>query len=246
MNDTPAQAGPKFAVVMPVYNHVSRVKDVVTAALRLHLPVYVIDDGSTDGTTGVLESIPGITLLRHKRNLGKGAALLTGFAEAAKAADFAITIDADGQHDPKDAAAMMAVLRPGERALVIGRRENMLNDTTIKWTSRFGRKFSNFWVRLSGGPKVSDSQSGFRVYPIREILGIRSRARRFQFEVEILALAYWSGIRIIEVPVNVQYAERISHFRPFVDFWRNAGTFGRLITLRILVPPALRRRLIRA
>ena len=242
------KTNPKFAVVIPVYNHESKIKAVVESARRLSMPVYVVDDGSTDATPDILKSIPGITVLSHPVNLGKGAALMTGFAEAAKAADFAITIDADGQHDPDDAISLMAPLQSGERALVIGSRENMLEDTTIKWTSRFGRKFSNFWVWLSGGPKVSDSQSGFRVYPVREVLGMKSKARRFQFEVEILALAHWNGIRIIEVPVRVMYPrgkERISHFRPFVDFWRNAGTFSRLITMRILLPLPLRQRLIR-
>ena len=241
------QAGPQFAVVIPVYNHESGIKAVVEKARSLGLPVYVIDDGSTDATSARLNSIPGITVLRHSVNLGKGAALMTGFAEAARTADFAITIDGDGQHDPADAAALMAPVKSGAPALVIGRRENMLNDTRIQWTSRFGRKFSNFWVRLSGGPLLSDSQSGFRIYPIHEILSLKSRARRFQFEVEIAVLAHWNGIRIIEVPVNVSYppkGKRISHFRPFVDFWRNAGTFARLITLRVLVPLRWRRRLI--
>ena len=241
------KAEPQFAVVIPVYNHESGIKVVVEKALILGLPVYVIDDGSTDATSVRLKSIPGITVLRHSVNLGKGAALMTGFTEAARTADFAITIDGDGQHDPADAAALMAPLKSGVPALVIGRRDNMLDDTRIQWTSRFGRKFSNFWVWLSGGPLLSDSQSGFRIYPIHEILSIKSRARRFQFEVEIVVLAHWKGIRIIEVPVNVSYppkGERISHFRPFVDFWRNAGTFARLITLRVLVPLRWRRRLI--
>ncbi len=241
------KAEPQFAVVIPVYNHESGIKVVVEKALRLGLPVYVIDDGSTDATSVHLKTIPGITVLRHSVNLGKGAALMTGFAEAARTADFAITIDGDGQHDPADAVALMAPLESGGSALVIGKRENMLNDTRIQWTSRFGRKFSNFWVRLSGGPLLSDSQSGFRIYPIHEILSIKSRARRFQFEVEIVVLANWNGIRIIEVPVNVSYppkGERISHFHPFIDFWRNAATFTRLITLRVLVPLRWRRRLI--
>ena len=242
------QTDPKFAVVIPVYNHASTITAVVESALRLDLPVYVVDDGSTDTTPGILKSIPGITVLSHPQNRGKGAAILTGLAAAARTADFAITIDADGQHDPSDAIPLMVPLQSGVPALVIGKRENMLNDTEIKWTSRFGRKFSNFWVRMSGGPVLSDTQSGFRIYPIHEVLGIKSRTRRFQFEVEIVVLANWKGIRIVEIPVKVFYPskeERISHFRPFIDFWRNAGTFARLITMRLLLPLPLRRRLIR-
>ncbi len=242
------KTNPRFAVIIPVYNHGSRVRAVIESALLLNMPVYVVDDGSTDDTAGIVESIPGIRVLSHAENLGKGAALMTGFAEAAGQADFAITIDADGQHDPGDAVSMMTPLMSGERALVIGKRENMLDDTTIKWTSRFGRKFSNFWVWMSGGPVLSDTQSGFRVYPLHEVLDMKSKARRFQFEVEIVVLAHWMGIPIIEVPVKVMYrpgGERISHFRPFVDFWRNAGTFSRLITMRLLLPLSWRRRLIK-
>ena len=106
----------------------------------------------------------------------------------------------------------------------------------IPWTSRFGRKFSNFWVRTSGGPKISDTQSGMRIYPLPETMGLNARARRFQFEVEILVQARRRGIPIIEAPVSVVYGAdgaRISHFRPFVDFFRNAKTFTRLIFTRI-------------
>ncbi len=238
---------PEFAIVIPVYNHAQTVKSVVERARTLGPPVYAVDDGSTDGTAGILGSLQGITVLNHPVNQGKGAALLTGFAAAAAAqADFVITMDADGQHDPSDAVSLMNAVSSEAPVIVVGKREGMLNDSSIQWTSRFGRKFSNFWVRLSGGPVLSDSQSGFRIYPVREILALRSRARRFQFEVEILVLAQWHGIRIDEMPVSVLYqprGERISHFRPFVDFWRNAGTFSRLIALRLLVPRSWRRRM---
>ena len=124
----------------------------------------------------------------------------------------------------------------------------MLKDRTtqdVPWTSRFGRGFSNFWVRCSGGPRLSDTQSGFRVYPLAEVLALRTRGRRYQYEVEVLALCHWHGIEVREVPVRVNYQQggRVSHFRPFVDFWRNAWTFTRLITLRLLLPRRRRLRL---
>jgi len=115
----------------------------------------------------------------------------------------------------------------------------------VPWTSRFGRHFSNFWVGCSGGPKVKDSQSGMRLYPLPEAMHLKVRARRFQFEVEILVKASWRGIPVLEAPVRVIYQpgeQRISQFRPFVDFLRNSSTFSRLIFLRILIPPFLRKR----
>lgn len=236
----------QFSFVIPVYNHASSLASVLDGCIKLGLPVIVVDDGSTDGITEVLARYDKITVIRHMRNSGKGEAILSGLKEASKIADFAVTIDADGQHVPGDAVRMMESIKEGERPIVIGARKNMLDDETIPWTSRFGRNFSNFWVRLSGGPMLTDTQSGFRIYPIKEILGLKSRARRFQFEVEILALANWNKIPVYEVPVSVVYPEpgkRVSHFRPFVDFLRNSSTFTRLIAMRLIFPPGLRRRM---
>jgi len=100
-----------------------------------------------------------------------------------------------------------------------------------------GRGFSGFWVWASGGPALSDSQTGFRVYPVPETLALPTRARRFQFEVEVLVHARRAGIPICEVPVGVDYAPpggRVSHFHPWRDFGRNAATFTRLIATRFL------------
>jgi hypothetical protein len=117
--------------------------------------------------------------------------------------------------------------------------------THVPWTSRFGRKFSNFWVSLSGGPRITDSQSGFRIYPLPEAMALNVSAKRYQFEVEILVKARWKKIPVIEAPIQVIYApgkERISHFRPFIDFLRNSNTFARLIFQRIVIPVNIRNR----
>jgi len=233
----------KFAVIIPVYNHEHGIEKVVKNSLKLNLPVFVVDDGSTDSSYEKIGNWPGIYPLRHSENRGKGAAIITGFTEAEKIADWAITIDADGQHDPQDALDMMAAIPDHERPLVVGMRQGM-EGKKAPWTSRFGRKFSNFWVALAGGPHLSDSQSGFRIYPLPESMKLNVTARRFQFEVEILVKAGWEKRPIIEVPVNVNYApgkERISHFRPFIDFLRNACTFTRLITQRILIHPFIQK-----
>jgi len=226
----------RFAVLIPVYNHAGGVVSVIERALALDLPVWVVDDGSTDGTAAGLARVGGITVLRHEKNRGKGAAILTGFEAMAEKADWAVTLDADGQHDPADVPVLIRAIPAGGRPIVIGRREGMIGDD-VPWTSRFGRKFSNFWVRTAGGPVLSDTQSGLRIYPLPEAMRLGVRARRFQFEVEILVRARWQGIPVVEAPVQVSYTpgmKRISHFRPFIDFCRNSGTFSRLIFLRIL------------
>lgn len=239
----------QFSFVIPVYNHAASLASVLDGCIKLDLPVIVVDDGSTDGVSEVLSRYNHISVVRHEINLGKGEAICSGLRAASAIADFAVTIDADGQHLPDDAIKMIESIKDKDRPVVIGARQNMLGDASIPWTSRFGRKFSNFWVRLSGGPALTDTQSGFRIYPVKEILGLRSRAKRFQFEVEILVLARWHNIPVIEVPVSVIYPDsgmRVSHFRPFIDFLRNSATFTRLIAMRFLIPPILRRRLTRS
>lgn len=227
----------KFAVVIPVFNHGPTVKAVAGAALALGGPVYVVDDGSTDGGDARLESLEGLCLLRHSENRGKGAALMTGFrAAAGQGADWAITLDADGQHAPEDALALIAAIPQGRRPIILGRRLRMATEGA-PWTSRFGRGFSNFWIRMAGGPRVTDSQSGFRIYPLPEVLQLDVRAQRYQYEIEVLVKAAWASMEVVEVPIGVRYppkAERVSHFRPFVDFWRNTATFARLITRRVV------------
>jgi glycosyltransferase involved in cell wall biosynthesis len=225
----------RFAFVIPVYNHAATVAQVVKDAQALGFPVFVVDDGSTDTTYEQIKEIADIQILRHQQNEGKGAAIMTGFAAAATAADWAITIDADGQHYPEDVLKLIAAIPDGTRPIVVGARDGMVGEH-VPWTSRFGRKFSNFWVWLSGGPALLDSQSGMRIYPLPQALYLGTKARRFQFEVEILVRAKRNGVPVIEVPVRVNYnptGSRISHFRPFVDFLRNSSTFTRLIFGRI-------------
>ena len=225
----------RFAFVIPVYNHAGTVAQIIRRTQAMGFPVFVIDDGSTDNTSDEIKDIPGIRIICHKKNMGKGAALMSGFVAAAVDADWAITIDADGQHYPEDALTLISAIPEGRRLIIVGAREGMVGED-VPWTSRFGRKFSNFWVRISGGPVLSDSQSGMRLYPLPEVLILPTKAKRFQFEVEVLVQAKRKGLPVIETPIRVVYSpagSRISHFRPFVDFIRNSLTFTRLIFTRI-------------
>jgi glycosyltransferase involved in cell wall biosynthesis len=234
----------RFAVVIPLYNHEDMAAAVIREVLQLGFPVIVVDDGSTDDSFDHVRGIDDIIILRHTRNCGKGAALLTGMAEATGIADWAIAIDADGQHTPFDAFNLIQAIPEGQRPIVIGDRQGM-DAADVHWTSRFGRQFSNFWVWTSCGRWVADSQSGFRIYPLPETLQLGVKSRRYQFEVEVLVKARWKSLPIIEAAVQVNYspgARRVSHFRPFIDFMRNSKTFSRLITQRLFIPLTLRRR----
>ena len=241
----PAESGPDrrrkdvFAVIIPVFNHGSMVASVVEKALALDMPVIVVDDGTTDASIEPLDRFDNVEVLHHGSNQGKGEAILTGFERAAEFADWAVTMDADGQHNPEDAITLVQAIPDNTRSIMVGARQGM-SASHVPWSSRFGRTFSNFWVRLSGGPPISDTQSGFRIYPLPESMALKTQAGGYQFELEILVKAYWSGIPVIEAPVSVTYAQdgtRVSHFRPFVDFMRNARTFSRLITYRLLIRP---------
>lgn len=234
----------QFAFVIPVFNHSQYVVQVIEGVQKYGCPVIVVNDGSTDDTTACLQKISGIQLLSHGINRGKGAAIQTGIEEAAKIARRAITIDADGQHDPDDAAVLMQSALKNPDAIIIGQRKRM-KEQLAPWTSRLGKRISNFWVFMVSGLRLTDSQSGFRIYPLPRCLNLGVVTERFQFEVEILVKASWEGIPIVEKPIRVKYKKEIvwiSHFRPVIDFLRIVATFTRLIAQRIRILSVSRER----
>ena len=206
-----------ICAVIPTYNNGGTVADVVRGVLRQGLPVLVVDDGSTDGTADKLAGLD-IQILRHPVNRGKGRALKTGLEAARKLGfRFALTIDADGQHDPADIPALVAAA--GERTLVVGSRniaaEGMSSGST------FANRFSNFWFTVQTGRKLPDTQTGYRVYPLEDLPSLRLLTARYEAELTLLVFSAWKNLRLVPVPVRVYYpADRVSHFRPFADFFR--------------------------
>jgi glycosyltransferase involved in cell wall biosynthesis len=179
--------------------------------------VVVVDDGSTDRTASEAEHA-GATLLRHPENLGKGAALRSGMAFARDAgASAVVTVDADGQHPPEEAARV--ALHPAPReALVLGVRD--LRRDGAPWPNRFSNGFSNVFLSWFGGVPLSDSQCGLRRYPVPETLALGARSNGYAFEAETLLRAARLGWRIDQLPVRVIYppaSERVSHFHAVRD-----------------------------
>ncbi len=233
-----------IAVIIPLFNHRETVREVAAQVLEQGFCVYVVDDGSTDQGWKEVRNLPNVRVFRHSRNLGKGAAIRTGLKAVSAQYAWAVTVDADGQHSPEEIPKLLKAVPQGSRPLILGARTGM-DEADVPWTSRWGRSFSNFWVQGAGGPRVSDSQSGFRLYPLPEALKLKVRAQRYQFEIEVLVKAAWKGMRVVEVPVTVDYSpgphgRRTSHFRPFVDFMRNALVFHSLIVQRIFLPASFR------
>jgi glycosyltransferase involved in cell wall biosynthesis len=183
----------------------------------LGIPVIVVDDGSTDDTSRIARE-RGADVLRHERNRGKGAALLTGL-DLADRRGFAqaVTVDADGQHP---AASARTVLHGSDdpRALVLGVRD--LPRDGAPASNRFGNRVSNFFLSTFAGRPLRDTQCGLRRYPVRETLAIGTHARGYAFEAEIVLRALAAGLPVIEVPIDVVYPAAglgRSHFRKVLD-----------------------------
>ncbi|MBL0736173.1 DUF2062 domain-containing protein [Flavobacterium sp. GN10] len=209
-----------FCVIVPTYNNQKTLKKVLDSILDFTTNVIIINDGSTDSTAEILKSYSLLTQIHHPKNLGKGRALRNGFRKALELNfEYAITIDSDGQHFATDIPAFLAAIQEEPNALLIGSR-NMTQENVPKKSS-FGNKFSNFWFKFETGIKLDDTQSGFRLYPLR-LLPKRFYTNKFEFEIEVIVRAAWKGIVVKNIPIQVLYdpAERVSHFRPFQDFTR--------------------------
>jgi len=225
---------PHFApiVLLPTYHNDRTLGGVVRRARATGLPCLVVDDGCHDNTAFICKDLlaearhdggPAVTVVRHMRNQGKAAALMTGFAEAQKMGfTHAVAVDTDGQHDPEEIPALVEAARANPDALVMGERADAVEGGT-PWRSLVGRKLSNGLIWLGGGLTVRDSQTGFRVYPVAMAQTLRCRAERFGFETEILVRLGRAGGRVVRLPITSRYlpqGERVSHFRPWRDSWR--------------------------
>ncbi|MCO6147273.1 DUF2062 domain-containing protein [Flavobacterium sp. NRK1] len=210
----------KCCVIIPTYNNHKTLKRVIDGVLQYTGNIIVVNDGSTDTTPQILSNYPHLVQVHLPKNKGKGAALRAGFKTALLAGyDYAITIDSDGQHFPDDIPVFIEAIESDGEALLIGSR-NMAQEGVPKKSS-FGNKFSNFWFWFETGNKLEDTQSGYRLYPLKQIPS-KFFTTKFEFEIEVIVGAAWKGIPVKNVPVKVLYDmnERVSHFRPFKDFTR--------------------------
>lgn len=227
---------PRVLVAVPVYNHAPTLRAVVLGLLERHPHVLVVDDGSDDLEPEVLAGLP-VRMVRHGRNRGKGAAIRTAALEARRQdMSHIVIIDADGQHDPADLPLFLEAVAADPLAVIVGARD--FNTENVPGSSRFGRAFSNFWLRVQTGVILSDVQSGYRAYPLNVLENLRCTENRYSFEVEVLVRAAWAGFRLREVNIRVHYppkGERVSHFRAFMDNVRISLLNTRL-TIRAIMP----------
>ena len=230
----------RTCVIIPTYNNDSTLSAVIADVEQYTSNIIVVNDGSTDNTAIILASLPHIDIKEYSKNKGKGWALRKGFEKAVESGyTHAITIDSDGQHFAGDLPVFMDKLQLAEDAIIIGARN--MNQSSVPGKSSFGYKFSNFWFKIETGINAPDTQSGYRLYPVALMKDIHFFTRKYEFEIEVLVRAAWKGIKIESVPVLVYYApkeKRISHFRPFKDFFRISvlNTFLVLIAFLYIKP----------
>jgi len=179
--------------------------------------VVVVDDGSSDGTSQAARAA-GARVVRHARNQGKGSALRSGFRALLEAgADAAVSVDADGQHPPEE-AARLARDPAARNALLLGVRD--LVRAGAPAANVFSNRFSNRFLSFALGRTLSDTQCGLRRYPLPETLELDGRAQGYGYEAELILRAARLGWEIVEVPVRVIYppeSERVTHFRSVRD-----------------------------
>lgn len=211
-----------IAVIIPTYNNGKTLETVINGVQQYCQDIFVVNDGCTDNTTDILEKHPELHVINHAVNRGKGTGLRNGLLAAREAGfRYAITIDSDGQHYPDDIPTFISEIEKTPGNILVGARN--LTADNMPGKNTFANKFSNFWFKLETGINLPDTQSGFRLYPLDKIGDMRLLTAKYEFELEILVCAAWSGVPIRNIPIRVYYPpqnERISHFRPLRDFTR--------------------------
>lgn len=216
----------EVCAVIPTYQNAKTLLKVVADVHRVVDTVFVVDDGSNDGTAALLDKATGNErpekVLTHPKNCGKGAALKTGLTYARQQGfRYAVTVDADGQHRADDIPALLKAVEEEPDALAIGSRG--LQHENMPAKSTFANRFSNFWFALQTLQRLPDTQSGLRVYPLRCLHGLRWMSARYEAELTLLVFSAWAGVKLLPIPVSVYYPprdQRVTHFRPGRDFTR--------------------------
>ena len=234
----------RIAVVIPAYNEVASIRDVASRALAQTSLVVIVDDGSEDGTAQTLSDLP-VVVLRNPLNLGKGASLMRGLRYSLeRGVAAAITLDGDGQHSPEDIPRLLTKAEHCPAHIVIGAR--LQDKAAIPSRRYYANKVANFWISWAAGYAIEDSQSGFRLYPaslLRQPRIASIKARRFEFESEVLIEAARLGFHSTAVPIAAVYGSqgRDSHFRPVVDIARITRMVAWKLLSRGLYLPGLYR-----
>lgn len=255
MNNPPRAASATHLVLIPSYNPGVKVDETVRGALAQWAPVWVVVDGSTDGSAARLQAMAEgddrLRVLVLPRNVGKGAAVLHGIElAAAQGFTHALTMDSDGQHPAHLIPDFMAASQAQPAAMVLGVPVFAADAPRLRVN---GRKVSNGWADLETlWAGIGDSLFGFRVYPIaplREVMAGQRWMRRFDFDPEAVVRMCWRGVKPINLPATVRYFRPdeggVSHFNYLRDNLLLSWMHGRLLLGFLLRLPLLIARRIR-
>lgn len=227
----------KICGLVPVYNNHMTIAHVVRSLLEQLDFVIVVDDGSSDGTERIVESLKQefsdrIEVVHHAENRGKGAAVQSGLHEANRMGfSHAIQVDADGQHNLDDLPKFLQGIMESPKALLLGAP---IFDGDIPAIRKHGRKLTQAMIALEMGFwDVPDAMCGFRAYPVAAICRLGKMDPRMSFDPEVMIRAHWAGIPLLRIPTRVRYLAPeeggISHFRMINDNVRHTWAHIRLI-----------------
>ena len=201
----------KILVAMPAYNEEKYIGSLVAEARQYGDEVLIIDDGSTDGTSETAR-LAGATVIQHKENKGYGAAVQSILAEAKRISpDILVLLDADSQHDPNEIPRLVKPISQGFD-LVIGSRK-LLRDS-IPLYRRIGQGVISYFCYILSGEKLSDSESGFRVFSRKAVGMLELREDGMSVSAETIAKAAEKGLKITEIPISITYTRDGSTLNP--------------------------------
>lgn len=196
-----------LSVVIPCYNEVHSIREVLekVEAVQLANEIIIVDDGSTDGTRGVLKEIeaeqrPNVRILYHPHNMGKGAAVMTGFRAAS--CDIFLIQDADHEYDPREYPVLLKPIYEGISPVVYGSRFLGGPRKAMNFWNMVANKILTFTTNILYNAILSDMETCYKVFRAEVVHDMRIRSRRFEFEPEITAKVLKKGIRIYEVPIS--------------------------------------------
>ncbi|MBK9775300.1 MAG: glycosyltransferase family 2 protein [bacterium] len=217
----------KVGAILPALNAARFLPQVIGDIRRAQpqVSVLVVDDGSSD-TTAETARLEGAHVIAHPRNLGKGMALRTGYAWAQEQGlDWVFTLDSDGQHLPGEMQAFLDAAATGKWDALVGTR--MASTSNMPWLRKWTNITTSRVISGLAGCTIPDSQSGYRLYRVAKLRGLRLRTTRYDAESEILVRLARGGARIGAVPISTVYGDQVSSIRPLVD----TGRFLRLVAL---------------
>lgn len=214
--------GIRLALLIPAYNEEKYIEGVIENSSKYEMDIIILDDGSIDSTASIVESLisaysPYLKLIRHSKNLGKGQALITGF-DYIKENNYSgvITLDADGQHDTKEIINFLEVIKKEDPDLIIGDR--LGNTEGMPFIRLATNVFTSWIISKIAGKKVSDVQSGYRYLKTVALKKIKLKTKNFDTEPEIILLAGWHDMKILNVPIKTIYHDDfVSYVNPVKD-----------------------------